>query len=194
MTEGKLFVISGPSGVGKGTICREIFSAESNTRFSVSMTTRPPREGEKEAVDYYFVTKEEFEKLLADGGLLEYNTFVDNYYGTPKEPVMEWLAAGCDVILEIDWHGAFQVRESYPESVLIFILPPSVEELKERIMCRGSETEESMQKRLEQAMSDIVQAERYDYRVVNDTLDNAVRQVCEIIKKERNKNVISINQ
>ncbi len=194
MTEGNLFVISGPSGVGKGTICRDIFVAEGNTRFSVSMTTRPPREGERESVDYFFVTREEFEKLLAEGGLLEYNTFVGNYYGTPREPVMKWLAGGYDVILEIDWHGAFQVRESYPESVLIFILPPSVEELRERIMNRGSETEESMHKRLEQALNDIAQADRYDYRVVNDSLDNAVRQVRQIMEKERNRNVISINK
>ncbi|MDO4176094.1 MAG: guanylate kinase [Bacillota bacterium] len=187
MTKGKLYVISGPSGAGKGTICKRVLEEDDNIRFSVSMTTREPREGEKDAVDYFFVTKEEFERLLAEGGLLEHNLYVNNYYGTPRKQVVQWLEEGHDVILEIDFHGAFQVREAYPEAVLVFILPPSVEELKARIIGRGSETEESMQKRLDEAMNDLAQADKYDYRVVNENLEAAVCEVQQIMKIERSK-------
>ncbi|MGN0702035.1 MAG: guanylate kinase [Lentihominibacter sp.] len=187
MTRGKLYVISGPSGAGKGTICKRILQEDSNIRFSVSMTTRAPREGERDRVDYYFVTREEFEELLSEGGLLEYNRYVNNYYGTPRRQVVQWLEEGHDVILEIDYHGAFQVRETYPEAVLVFILPPSVEELRERILGRGSETGEILERRLEEAMNDLAQADKYDYRVVNEDVDAAVKEVQHIMKSERNK-------
>lgn len=189
MARGKLYVISGPSGAGKGTICKRILEEDSNIRFSVSMTTRAPREGEQDRVDYYFVTREEFEKLLAEGGLLEHNLYVNNYYGTPRKQVVQWLEEGHDVILEIDYHGAFQVRKTYPEAVLVFILPPSVEELRERILCRGSETRETLKRRLEEAMNDLAQADKYDYRVVNEDVDAAVREVQQIMRFERNKEV-----
>ena len=189
MTRGKLFVISGPSGVGKGTICKRIFEKDDNIRFSVSMTTRDPREGEVEGKDYYFVTKEKFEELLAEGQLLEHNKFVDNYYGTPRGPVVEWMDEGHDVLLEIDYHGAFQVRDAYPEAVLIFIAPPSVEELRARIIGRGSESEEQVQNRLAQAMDDLAQADEYDYLVVNDDLETAVWKVQQIMRIEKGKEV-----
>ena len=189
MTRGKLFVISGPSGVGKGTICKRIFEKDDNIRFSVSMTTRDPREGEVEGKDYFFVTKEKFEELLDEGQLLEHNKFVDNYYGTPRGPVVEWMDEGHDVLLEIDYHGAFQVRDAYPEAVLIFIAPPSVEELRARIIGRGSENEEQVQNRLAQAMEDLAQADEYDYLVVNDDLETAVWKVQQIMRIEKGKEV-----
>ena len=187
MSKGKLYVISGPSGVGKGTICRKVLDADDNIRFSVSMTTRKPRAGETDKVDYCFVSRESFEKLLTEGGLLEYNHYVNNYYGTPKEPVVEWTGQGHDVILEIDYHGAFQVKKAYPDAVLIFVMPPSVAELKSRIAGRGSETEETMRKRLEEAMNDLSQADKYDYNVVNEDIDAAVKEVQHIMKIERSK-------
>ena len=189
MAKGKLFVISGPSGVGKGTICKRILDADSNMRFSVSMTTRAPREGEVEGVDYFFVCKDEFEELLREGQLLEYNQFVENYYGTPRRAVMEWLDAGHDVLLEIDYHGAFQVREAYPEAVLVFIAPPSLEELKARIRGRGTETEEQIEGRIAQAMDDMAQADEFDYLVLNDDIDVAVWKVQQVMRIEKDKEV-----
>ncbi len=189
MARGKLFVISGPSGVGKGTICKEILEADSNMRFSVSMTTRAPREGEVDGIDYFFVSKDEFLELLREGQLLEHNRFVENYYGTPRKSVMDWLDEGRDVLLEIDYHGAFQVRESYPAAVLIFIAPPSVEALRERILGRGSETEEQLEGRLAQAMDDLAHADAYDYTVVNDDIRTAVWQVRQIMRIEKGKEV-----
>ena len=182
-----MFVISGPSGAGKGTICKRLLEEDNNIRFSVSMTTRAPREGEVDGKDYFFVNKEEFEVLLSEHGLLEHNCYLDNYYGTPRRQIVAWLEEGRDVILEIDYHGAFQVRESYPECVLIFIMPPSIEELEERITGRGSETEETKQRRLREAMGEIAQADKYDYIVVNDNLDTAVARVSEIMESERNR-------
>ena len=184
MAQGNLFVISGPSGVGKGTICKRILDADPTARFSVSMTTRQPREGEVEGVDYFFVTRDRFEDLLSKGGLLEHNVYNDTYYGTPKAPVVKWVEEGCKVILEIDYHGAFQVRDAYREAVLIFIMPPSIEELEARITGRGSESEESKQYRLAEALGEIAQAEQYDYIIVNDDLDAAVERVSEIMNKE----------
>ena len=182
-------MISGPSGVGKGTICKKILEADGNIRFSVSMTTRAPREGEVEGVDYFFVSKEQFLLLLEEGQLLEHNQFVENYYGTPRQSVVDWISEGHDVLLEIDYHGAFQVRESYPEAVLIFIAPPSVEELRARILGRGSETAEQLENRLAQAMDDLAQADEYDYLVVNDDVDTAVWKVQQIMRIEKGKEV-----
>jgi len=185
MSKGRLFVISGPSGTGKGTICKEILDADKSIRLSVSMTTRNPRQGEEHGVHYYFATHDEFRQLIADEGFMEYAEVFGNFYGTPKKQVKEWLDQGISVILEIDVQGALQVKKNFPEGILIFILPPSMEELRNRIIGRGSETEESMARRLGAALEEINNIDQYDYRVVNDDLQEAVGQVQAVISAEQ---------
>lgn len=186
MKKGRLFIVSGPSGTGKGSICKKLLAGDPNLRLSVSVTTREPREGEVHGREYYFITREEYMELLDSDGLLEHaSVYGKTLYGTPRRPVEEWIGEGLDVILEIDVQGAFQVRENYPECVMIFILPPSMEELKARIIGRGSETEETMTARLGEARREIDQSPLYDYRVVNGDLQQAVEEVRQIIAKER---------
>ena len=186
MKKGKLFIVSGPSGTGKGTICKRLLETDPNLRLSVSVTTRAPREGEADGREYYFITRDEYMQLLDSGGLLEHaSVYGKTLYGTPRQPVVDWLDEGIDVILEIDVQGAFQVRDNYPDCVMIFILPPSMEELKARMMGRGSETEETMAARLGEAEREIEQAARYDYRVTNGDLQQAVDEVRQIIINER---------
>ncbi len=182
---GLLIVLSGPSGVGKGTIRKAMFEKENhNFSYSISMTTRKPREGEEDGKDYYFVTKEEFLKRIDEGKFLEHAQFVGNYYGTPLDKVNEQLELGKEVILEIDVAGAMQVKKLVPECVLIFILPPSKESLYERLEGRGTETEEVIRQRIETANKELLIAKNYDYAVINDKVDKAVDKIIEIIDSE----------
>ncbi len=182
---GILIVISGPSGAGKGTICKALLEKHDNIFISVSATTRVPRQGEIEGVNYYFLTKEAFEEKVKENGFLEYANVHGNFYGTPKVNVEKMLDEGKDVILEIDIQGALQVKDNFKEGVFIFILPPSMEELKQRIIKRGSETEESLMTRFKNAYKEINYVSKYNYAVVNDELEVAVSKVESIIAAEK---------
>ncbi|MDV4151226.1 guanylate kinase [Clostridium sp. AL.422] len=182
---GVLIVISGPSGAGKGTICKALLEKHNNIYISVSATTRAPREGEVEGINYYFLSREAFEEKVKKNGFLEYANVHGNFYGTPKVNVEKMLDEGKDVILEIDIQGALQVKENFKEGVFIFILPPSMEELKQRIIKRGSETEESLMTRFKNAYKEINYVSKYNYAVVNDELDIAVEKVESIIAAEK---------
>ena len=177
---GLLIVISGPSGAGKGTICSNIRGEMPNLVYSVSMTTREPRVGEKEGINYFFRTKEEFESLLSENAFLEYA----NYYGTPKQHVMNLLDEGKSVLLEIDIQGAMQVKERFSDAVFIYIVPPSLTELSERLHNRGTDAKEVIDKRLSLACSELALAHRYDYIVVNDDLEDASLKVASILRAE----------
>lgn len=185
--EGVLLVISGPSGAGKGTICAAIREMYQDLEYSTSMTTRSPRNGEKEGISYFFRTKEEFEKLIAEDAFLEYACVYENYYGTPKKYVLDKIAEGASVLLEIDIQGAMQVKERYPKGVFVYIVPPSLEILSRRIHDRGTDSEEVIQKRLAQITNELSLAHRYDYIVVNDVLEDAVKKVSAIIEAEKCK-------
>ena len=183
---GKLFILSGPSGAGKGTICKQLLE-ETDVELSVSMTTRKPRIGETDGVSYYFVEKEDFLSKLQKNGFLEYAEVYGNYYGTPKAPVIEKLAAGVDVILEIDMQGALKVKENYPNGVFIFILPPSMAELLKRLTGRGTETAEAIEMRLGETLKELSYIDKYDYCVVNGQLSEAVARVKSIVVAEHSK-------
>jgi guanylate kinase len=183
---GKLFVISGPSGTGKGTICREVVD-RINAEISISMTTRPPRPGEADGREYYFVSKEVFLDNIDNNGFLEHAEVFGNRYGTPKDMVIKKLEEGMDVILEIDVQGALQVKDSYDEAILVFILPPSLRELERRIVSRGTESKKDIQKRLSRAMDEIGLIDRYEYTVINDELNIAVNNIISIIQAEHFK-------
>lgn len=182
--KGILIVLSGPSGAGKGTICKALLE-KADFWLSVSATTRLPRTGEVEGKNYYFLTKDEFEKRIQQDDFLEYAHVYGNYYGTPKSSVIEAIENGKDVILEIDIQGALKVKEAYPGGVFVFILPPSMEELKNRIIQRGSETPESLMTRFKSAYQEINYVSKYNYAVVNDTVDEAVRKIQAIIAAEK---------
>ncbi|WP_010530484.1 guanylate kinase [Lentibacillus jeotgali] len=184
---GILFVLSGPSGVGKGTVRRELFERANDLKYSISMTTREIRPGESEGVDYFYKTNEEFERMIEAGQLLEYARFVNNYYGTPRKYVEDTLQDGKDVFLEIEVQGAMQVKKNFPEGVFIFLFPPSLEELKNRIVERGTESQELVLKRLKEAQNEIDMMDAYDYVVVNDDVDAAVTKVQSIIQSEHCK-------
>lgn len=186
MSEGLLFVVSGPSGAGKGTICKSLLE-QVDIDLSVSMTTRNPRPGEESGKNYYFVTKDEFFKIKEENGFLEYATVYGNYYGTPKNLVMEKLKEGRDVVLEIDIQGALKIRESYPKGVFIFILPPSMTELRKRITGRGSETEEAINMRLGETLKEVSYIDKYNYCIINGELEEAVDRVAAIIVAEHSR-------
>ncbi len=185
MKRGILFVFSGPSGVGKGTVLDRLFEKYDGVEYSVSMTTRPPREHEVDGEDYHFVSEEQFEEIKKNDGFIEWACVHGNCYGTPKKFVYEALEAGKDIILEIDIQGAKQVRQSFPESVFIFLEPPSFSALEKRLARRDSENNETRKLRLENAREEIAEASMYDYRVVNDDIDKAVEKLVDIFEKEK---------
>lgn len=186
MTErGLLIVFSGPSGVGKGTVRKEIFESSDNKfEYSVSMTTRPQRPGEVDGVDYFFRTREEFEDLIRQGQMLEYAEYVGNYYGTPLTYVNETLDRGVDVFLEIEVQGALQVKQKVPDGVFIFLTPPDLEELQERLVGRGTDSQEVIAQRIAKAREEIALMREYDYAVVNDEVPLAAERVKRIIEAE----------
>ena len=182
---GILFVLSGPSGAGKGTICQELLRQIPNLQYSVSATTRKPRLGETNGINYWFKEKDEFEEMIKNDLLLEYAEVYGKYYGTPKEQVLKILKSGKNVVLEIDPQGAMQVKAKFPEGVFIYILPPSLDELAARITKRGTDSKDSIKKRLAAATEEIQYALKYDYVVVNDKVETAVDSIATIISAEK---------
>lgn len=174
---GQLIVLSGPSGVGKSTVIAELFSQRSNIYFSVSYTTRQPRVGEQDGVNYNFVSREEFERMIADDELLEYAEYVDNYYGTSIKLIREKLDAGIDVLLDIEVQGAAKVRARCPDALFIFIIPPSFEELSRRLHRRNTDSEDVIAGRLAKARQEFREIPKYDYLVINDKVANAVSEI-----------------
>lgn len=190
--KGLLLVISGPSGTGKGTVCKRLLEKNKNIFLSVSATTRKPREGEIDGVSYHFYDEDKFRNLIAKNQFIEWAAFCDNYYGTPKAPVVENIENGRDVMLEIEIEGAMKVRAKHPEGVYIFLFPPSLEVLEERLKGRGTETDEVIAKRLARAKEEFKMCTKYNYYVVNDDLEKAVEEIEAIIvaekaRKERNQ-------
>jgi len=180
----KLFVISGCSGVGKGTVINEFMKRNSDDFIlSVSCTTRNPRPNETNGVNYFFISKEEFEQNIKDGKFLEYACFAGNYYGTKKKYIQQKMDEGYNVLLEIDTQGALQVKEKMPESILIFIAPPSVEELEHRLRGRHTEDEETIKKRLAQVKIELERSQKYDFTVINDNIERAVEEIESIVRE-----------
>ncbi len=183
--KGNLFVLSGPSGAGKGTVCEAYMKRHPETYLSVSATTRAPRPGEVEGKSYFFLTEEEFKSKIARGEFLEHAVYCNNFYGTPKDKVMQQREAGNDVILEIESDGAMQVRSHFPEGIFIFVCPPSMEDLKNRLVGRGTEPPETVAKRLEKARMEFGRAEKYNYILMNDEVDAAVARLEAIVAAEK---------
>lgn len=185
--EGILLVVSGPSGAGKGTICSAVRKIYPDLEYSISMTTRAPRNGEQEGVSYFFRTDDEFKALIEEDAFLEYANVYNHYYGTPKKYVLDKIREGRSVLLEIDIQGAMQVKQRYPKGVFVYIVPPSLEILSQRIHERGTDTEEVIQQRLAQITNELSMTHQYDYIVVNDVLEDAVHKTCAIIEAEKCK-------
>lgn len=183
MSKAKLVVISGPSGTGKGTIIKQILQRKKDVALSVSCTTRAPRPGEQDGVDYYYVSKEKFREMIEQDAFLEYESFFDNSYGTPEAPVREKLAAGISVILEIDVKGGMNVKKRAADAEMIFIAPPSMEVLKARLVGRNTETAEQIEKRTQRAFDEMKYQSQYEHIVVNDDLETAIQEVIAIIEK-----------
>lgn len=185
MTRGNLFIISAPSGAGKTTLARGLNEALPNTAFSISHTTRPQRRNETHGVDYYFVSEQEFRDMVERGEFLEYARVFGNWYGTSKAAVRELMEQGKTVLLDIDWQGARKVRRAMPDCGSIFILPPSTEELENRLRNRGQDSEAVIQQRMELARDEMRHAEEYDFEIVNDDFERALQELCAIVSGER---------
>ncbi len=185
--KGILVVVSGFSGVGKGTLMHCLTERYGYYALSISATTRAPREGEEDGREYFFRTKEEFEKLIEEDRLIEYACYCGNYYGTPRDYVEDQMEQGRDVILEIEFQGALKIREQYPDALLLFVMPPDTQTLVERLRGRGTETDEVIRARLAQAVEESGQVEHYDYMIINDDLDQSVEEVHRLIDSQHNK-------
>ena len=185
--QGILVVVSGFSGAGKGTLMKELLKRYDNYALSISATTRAPREGETDGKEYFFVTKEQFEKMRDERKLIEYAQYVNNYYGTPKEYVEQKMAEGKDVILEIEIQGALKVKKRFPDALLLFVTPPSAEELRRRLVGRGTETLEVINARLARAAEEASDMEAYDYLLINDDLDRCVEEMHQLIQLQHRK-------
>ena len=193
MSKGLLLVISGFSGAGKGTVMKRLLELHDEYSLSISATTRKPREGEADGREYFFKTVEEFEKMIAEDALIEHAQYVGNYYGTPKAYVEEQLEAGKNVILEIEIQGALNIKKMYPDAVLLFIMPPSAEELERRLVGRGTEDEATIKARLQRASDEAKGVENYNYIVINDDVDACVETIDSIVKSEKRKAANNIN-
>ncbi|MCL2633046.1 MAG: guanylate kinase [Oscillospiraceae bacterium] len=189
MNKGMLIVVSAPAGCGKDTIIEKLFETKNEICYSVSATTREIRDGEEEGKHYFFKTREQFEQMIADGDFLEYADYCGNYYGTPKAAVTNALESGKDILLKIEIEGAANIKSLYPDSVSIFISPPSIDELRRRLEKRGTEDKNTIELRIEIARREIALFSGYDYNIINDCLGSAVNQLIEIIHKEKQKRI-----
>lgn len=187
MNKGRVYIISGPSGSGKDSVMKKVFEKQPNIAFSISSITRAMRPGEVEGEKYNFISCERFEEMIKNDELLEHNVFVGNYYGTPKAPVIKCIENGQDMLIEVDVNGAVQIREKMPEAISIFIMPPSLDVLKKRLTGRGTDSEEVIEKRLNEALREIASAKDYDYIVVNDDLETAANDFVSIMSIDRFK-------
>ncbi|MCR2042565.1 guanylate kinase [Anaerosalibacter massiliensis] len=187
MAEGLLVVVSGPSGCGKGTICRKFLQRNEDMNISISATTRSPRRGEKDGVNYFFLTEDVFKKMVSKNEFLEYANVHGNFYGTPKKYVLDKIKKGENIFLEIDIQGALQIKKIYPNGVFVFILPPSMEELKNRIIRRGTESKSDIDRRYKNAFKEIEYINEYDYAIVNDKVEKAVKKLESIVTAEKSK-------
>ncbi len=187
MNKGKLIVISAPSGCGKSTVVHALMERRPNLKFSISATTRKPREGEEDGKDYFFVSRERFMEMVAEDAFLEHAVYVENCYGTPRKALDDMLESGLDVMLDIDVQGAFQIREKRPDALMVFLMPPSFEELEKRLILRGKDSMEVIKNRLITAREECKVADKFDYIIVNDDVERAVSEFSSIIDKEKNK-------
>jgi guanylate kinase len=184
--EGLLLIISGPSGSGKGTVVKQLIPSD-DFALSISMTTRQPREGEADGIDYIFCSEEEFHKIRDNDGFLEHATFSGNFYGTPVSYVKEQIAAGKTVVLEIEVVGALQVKEKYPEAILIFLMPPTFDDLRSRLLARGTESDDEIERRIRRAKDEMEELLKYDYLVINDDIGVALNEIRMIVHAEKLK-------
>ncbi|MDD3831612.1 MAG: guanylate kinase [Clostridia bacterium] len=185
---GELFIVSGPSGVGKGTVCKYLLERMPSIVSSVSVTTRQPRTGERDGVEYFFISIEQFEHMRDNGELLEYNKHFDNYYGTPANYVFDCLNKGEDILCEIEMVGAAQIKERFPKARTFFILPPNSVELRNRLLHRGTETTQQIENRLSRVEYEMQFKSQYDYCIINDTVERAVQEIIDIIRSIKNDN------